>query len=162
MTPDAVRERRPSVVGESLGALRTICRDENEWRRYEMKKLSSIAAVLILSGAIAATAAASLRTYTVGSKKVNGVGNVGGFSATVKNPYKIILYCEGSKALCGAKVVCVRGTKTFTWNRSNLGPGTWNLKRPTWYRLDSCQLKTWVKVGFQTGARVTVQATVRS
>ena len=127
-----------------------------------MKKLLSIAAVLAISGAIAATAAASLRTYIVGSKRVNGVGNVGGFSATVKNPYKIILYCQGSRAVCGAKVVCVRGTKTFTWNRSNLGPYTWNLKKPTWYRLDSCHFRTWVKVGFTTGARVTVQATVRS
>ena len=127
-----------------------------------MKKLSIVVAALILSGAIAATASASLRTYIAGSKRVDGVGNVGGFSATVKKPYKIILYCEGSKALCGANVVCVRGAKTFTWNRSNLGPGTWNLKKPTWYRLDSCHFKTWVKVGFTTGARVTVQATVRS
>jgi hypothetical protein len=127
-----------------------------------MKTLLSIAAALILSGVIAATASASLRTYIAGSKRVNGVGNVGGFSATVKKPYKIILYCEGAKALCGARVTCVRGTKTFTWNRSNLGPYTWNLKKPTWYRLDSCHFKTWVKVGFQTGARVTVQATVRS
>ena len=127
-----------------------------------MKKLLSFAAVLALSGAIAATAAASLRTYIVGSRAVKGVGNVGGFSATVKKPYKIILYCEGSKALCGAKVVCVRGSTTFTWNRSNLGPYTWNLKRPAWYRLDSCHFKVWVKVGFTTGARVTVQATVRS
>jgi len=110
----------------------------------------------------ATAASASLRTYIVGSKRVNGVGNVGGFSATVNKPYKIILYCEGSKAVCGAKVVCVRGTKTFTWNRSSLGPYTWNLKKPTWYRLDSCHFKTWVKVGFTTGARVTVQATVRS
>jgi hypothetical protein len=127
-----------------------------------MKTVLSIAAVMVLSGVIAATASASLRTYIVGSKRVNGVGNVGGFSATVKKPYKIILYCEGSKALCGAKVVCVRGAKTFTWNRSNLGPYTWNLKKPTWYRPDSCHFKTWVKVGFSTGARVTVQATVRS
>jgi len=127
-----------------------------------MKTLSTVTAALILSGAIAATASASLRTYIVGSKRVNGVGNVGGFSATVSKPYKIILYCEGANALCGAKVVCVRGTKTFTWNRSNLGPYTWNLKKPTWYRLDSCHFKTWVKVGFKTGARVTVQATVRS
>ena len=99
-----------------------------------MKRLLSIAAVLILSGVIAATASASLRTYIVGSKRVNGVGNIGGFSATVKKPYKIILYCEGAKALCGAKVVCVRASKTFTWNRSNLGPYTWNLKKPTWFR----------------------------
>jgi len=127
-----------------------------------MKTLLSIAAALILAGVIAATASASLRTYIAGSKRVNGVGNVGGFSATVKKPYKIILYCEGANALCGAKVVCVRGTRTFTWNRSNLGPYTWNLKKPTWYRLDSCHFKTWVKVGFRTGARVTVQATVRS
>jgi hypothetical protein len=127
-----------------------------------MKKLFGIAGVLVLTGVIAATASASLKTYIVGSKRVNGVGNVGGFSATVKKPYKIILYCEGSRALCGANVVCVRGTKTFTWNRSNLGPYTWNLKKPTWYRLDSCHFKTWVKVGFATGARVTVQATVRS
>jgi hypothetical protein len=127
-----------------------------------VKKVVGIAAVVILAGAIAATASASLRTYIAGSKRVNGVGNVGGFSATVKKPYKIILYCEGSRALCGAKVTCVRGSKTFTWNRSNLGPYTWNLKKPTWYRLDSCHFKTWVKVGFPTGARVTVQATVRS
>jgi len=127
-----------------------------------MKKLVGIAAVVTLAGVIAASASASLRTYIAGSKRVTGVGNVGGFSATVKKPYKIILYCEGSKALCGAKVVCVRGSKTFTWNRSNLGPYTWNLKKPTWYRLDSCHFKTWVKVGFTTGARVTVQATVRS
>jgi hypothetical protein len=126
-----------------------------------MKKSLGIAAVLILSGAVAASAAASLRNYTVGSKQVKGVGTVGFFSATVKNPYKIILYCEGHKATCGANVVCHRGTKVFTWNRSNLGPYTWNLKKPTWYRLDSCHFKASIK-SRGNSARVTVEATVRT
>jgi len=126
-----------------------------------MRKSLNIAAVLILSGAIAASAAASLRSYTVGTKQVKGVSSVGSFSATVKKPYKIILYCEGSKASCGAKVVCYRGTKVFTWNRSDLGPYTWNLKKPTWYRLDSCHFKASVRSGAAI-ARVTVQATVRT
>jgi hypothetical protein len=126
-----------------------------------MKKLLSIAAVLILSGAIVATAAASLRHYTVGSKQVKGVGTVGSFSATVKKPYKIILYCEGSKATCGARVVCYRGTKVFTWNRSSLGPYTWNLKKPTWYGLDSCHFKASIRSGANI-ARVVVEATVRT
>jgi hypothetical protein len=126
-----------------------------------MKKSLSCAAALILSGAIAATAAASLRHYTVGTKQVKGVGAVGFFSATVKKPYKIILYCEGYKATCGASVVCKRGTQTFTWNRSNLGPYTWNLKERTWTRLDSCHFKASVKSGAAT-ARVTVEAWVRT
>ena len=120
-----------------------------------------IAAALVVSGAIVATAAASLRTYTVGTKYVKGVGTVGSFTATVKKPYKIILYCEGAKARCAATVACVRGTSTFTWNRSGLTPGTWNLKKKTWYRPDSCRLKATIRSGFNN-ARVTVQATVRS
>jgi hypothetical protein len=127
----------------------------------DMKKLSSIAAVLILSGAIAGTAAASLRTYTVGTKYVKGVGAVGSFKATVNKPYKIVLYCEGVNARCGSNVVCVRGTKTFTQNRTGLTPGTWNLKKPTWFRLDSCRFTATIKSGAKN-ARVTVQATVRS
>lgn len=126
-----------------------------------MKKLLSIAAVLILSGAIAATAAASLRTYTVGTKNVKGVGTVGSFKGTVKKPYKIILYCEGPSARCGANVVCARGTREFTWNRSGLTPGTWNLKKKSWFRMDSCQFKVTVKSGFKDAGMI-VQATVRS
>lgn len=126
-----------------------------------MKKSLSFAAALILSGAIAATATASLRHYTVGSKQVKGVGTVGSFSATVKKPYKIILYCEGNKATCGANVVCKRGAQTFTWNRSNLGPYTWNLKKRTWTRLDSCHFKASVRSGSAT-ARVTVEAWART
>jgi hypothetical protein len=127
-----------------------------------MKKLVSIAAALILSGAIVATATASLRHYTVGSKQVKGVGAVGSFSATVKKPYKIILYCENTKpGTCGASVVCYRGTKVFTWNRSNLGPYTWNLKKPTWYRLDRCHFKASIRSGANI-ARVVVDAVVRT
>lgn len=126
-----------------------------------VKKLLGLAVVLALAGAIAATAAASLRTYIVGTKYVTGVGTVGSFSATVKNPYKINLYCEGPNARCGANVVCVKGTSTFTWNRTGLTPGTWNLKKKTWYRPTSCHFKATIKSGFKN-ARVTVQATVRS
>ena len=125
-----------------------------------MKKLLSIAAVLILSGATAATAAASLRTYIVGTKSVTGAGTVGSFKGTVKKPYKIILYCEGVNARCATKVVCVRGTKEFTQSRSGLTPGTWNLKKPTWYRLDSCRFDVTIRSGARN-ARATVQATVR-
>jgi hypothetical protein len=128
-----------------------------------MKRLLTFAALALLSGAIAATAAASLRQYTVGSKQVKGVGAVGSFSATVKKPYKIILFCEATKpSTCGANVVCYRGSKTFAWNRSNLGPYTWNLKKPTWYRLDSCHFKASVKSGTAGIARVVVDATVRT
>jgi len=127
-----------------------------------MKKLLSLAGVLLLAGAIAATAAASLRRYEVGSKHVKGVGTVGSFSATVKKPYKIILFCETTKpGTCGAKVVCYRGSKVFTWNRSNLGPFTWNLKKPTWYSLDSCHFTASIKSGGDM-ASVVVDATVRS
>src|SRR5437763_17172369 len=113
-----------------------------------MKKCVSFAAALILSGAIAATAAASLRHYTVGSKQVKGVGTVGSFSATVKKPYKIILFCENNKpGTCSAKVVCRRGTKVFTWNRSDLSPYTWNLKKPSWYRLDTCHFTASITSG---------------
>lgn len=126
-----------------------------------MKKLLSLAAVLILSGAIAATAAASQRTYIVGTKYVKGTGTVGSFKGTVKKPYKIILYCEGVKARCATNVVCVRGTKSFTQSRSGLTPGTWNVKKPTWYRMDSCRFTATIKSGARD-ARVTVQATVRS
>lgn len=126
-----------------------------------MKRLLSIAAALTLSGAVAATAAASLRSYTVGTKSVEGVGTVGSFSATVKKPYKIILYCEGYKAACGANVVCVRGTREFTWNRSGLGPYTWNLKKRTWYRMDSCHFTATIKSGARN-ARIVVEATVRN
>lgn len=126
-----------------------------------MKKLFSVVAVLVISGAIATTASAGLRTYIAGTKKVNGVGTVGSFKATVKKPYKIILYCEGVKARCAANVVCVRGATTFTWNRSGLAPGTWNLKKKGWKRLDSCHFKATIKSG-SNDARITVQATVRS
>lgn len=127
-----------------------------------MKKFLSFAAVLLLSGAIVTTAAASLRRYEVGQKEVRGVGTVGSFSATVKKPYKIILFCETTKpGTCGANVVCYRGSKQFTWNRSNLGPFTWNLKKPTWYRLDSCRFKATIKSGGNI-ARVVVDATVRT
>ena len=126
-----------------------------------MKKLFSSAAVLVLSGAIAATAGASLRTYIVGSKYVKGVGAVGTLKGTVKKPYKIILYCQGANARCGAKVACFRGSKEFDWNRTGLGPYTWNLKKKTWFRMDSCQFTTTIKSGFRN-ARMTVQATVRS
>ena len=126
-----------------------------------MKKLSSIAAVLIVSGALAATAAASLRTYIAGTKYVSSAGNTGSLSNTVKKPYKIILYCEGVDARCATSVVCVRGTKEFTQNRSGLAPGTWNLKKRTWYRMDSCRFKATIKSG-PMSARATVQATVRS
>jgi hypothetical protein len=126
-----------------------------------MSRLFSFAAVLILAGAIAATAAASLRTYTVGTKYVKGVGTVGSFKGTVKKPYKIILYCEGVNARCATNVVCVRGSKEFTQSRSGLTPGTWNLKKPTWYRPDSCHFKATIRSGSRN-ARATVQATVRS
>lgn len=126
-----------------------------------MKKLLGIAAVLVISGAIVASAAASLRTYIAGTKYVKGVGTIGSFTATVKKPYKLILYCEGANARCGANLVCVRGTSTFTWNRTGLTPGTWNLKKKTWFRPASCRFKATIKSGFND-ARVTVQATVRS
>jgi hypothetical protein len=126
-----------------------------------MKTFVSVAVALIAAGTIAAGAAASLRTYTVGTKYVTGVGTVGSFSAAVKKPYKILLYCEGPNARCGAKVVCVRGTTKLTWNRSGLAPGTWNLKKKGWRRLDSCHFKATIKSGAKN-ARVTVQATVRS
>ena len=128
-----------------------------------MKKLSSIAAVLILSGAIAATATAgaSLRTYSVGTKYVTGVGTVGSFKGTVKTPYKIILYCEGVGARCSTKAVCARGPQVFTQSRSGLTPGTWNLKKPTWHRMDSCRFTVTIRSGARN-ARATVQATVRS
>jgi hypothetical protein len=126
-----------------------------------LKKLSGIAGVLILSGVIVASASASLRTYIVGSKHVTGVGTVGTLRGTVKKPYKIILYCGGANARCGANVACFRGTKEFDWSRSNLGPYTWNLKKKTWYRMDRCQFTTTIKSGFNQ-ARITVQATVRS
>jgi hypothetical protein len=126
-----------------------------------MKKSLSIAALLILAGAIAATAAASLRTYTVGTKYVKGVGTAGSFKGVVKKPYKIILYCEGVNAQCATKVACVRGAKVFTQNRSGLTPGTWNLKKPTWYRMDSCRFTVTIRSGARD-ARATVQATVRS
>ena len=126
-----------------------------------MKKALSVAAVLIVAGAIAATAAASLRTYTAGTKYVQGVGIVGSFRATVKQPYKLILYCEGVNSRCGANVVCVRGGTSFRWNRSGLAPGTWNLKKKTWSRMARCRFTATIKSGFNT-ARVTVQATVRS
>src|ERR1700751_5807710 len=127
-----------------------------------MKKLSSVVAVLILSGAIVASAAASLKRYEVGSKQVKGVGTVGSFSATVKKPYKIILFCENNKAgTCGAKVVCHRGTKVFTWNRTDLGPSTWNLKKPPWYQLDSCRFTASITSGGNI-ARVVVDAVVRT
>ena len=126
-----------------------------------MKKVLSIAAVLILSGATAATAAASLRTYVVGTKYVKGVGTAGSFTGSVKKPYKIILYCEGVNALCATKIVCVRGTAQFTQSRTGLTPGTWNVKKPAWYRMDSCRFTVTIKSGARD-ARVTVQATVRS
>jgi hypothetical protein len=127
-----------------------------------MKKVLSFAAALILSGAIAATAAASLRHYEVGSKQVKGVGSVGSFSATVKNPYKIILFCEGTNgSTCGAKVVCHRGTRAFYWNRSNLGPYTWNLIKRGWRRLDSCHFRASIRLGGDRG-QVVVDAVVRS
>lgn len=126
-----------------------------------MKRLISVAAVLIIAGGIAATASASLRTYIVGTKFVKGVGTVGSFKGTVKKPYKIILYCDGPNARCGAKVVCMRGTDTVIWNRSALTPGTWNLKKKTWHRMDSCHFKATIRSGSRD-ARVTVQATVRS
>ena len=126
-----------------------------------MKKLLSIAAVLTLSGAIAATAAASGRRYIVGTKYVKGVGTTGSFKGSVKKPYKIILYCEGVKARCGSQVVCVRGTREFTQSRSGLTPGTWNLKKPTWRLLDSCRFKVTIRSGARN-ARATVHATLRS
>jgi hypothetical protein len=103
----------------------------------------------------------SLRTYVVGTKFVKGVGTVGSFKGAVKKPYKIILYCEGVDARCGAKVDCVRGTNVLTQSRSGLAPGTWNLKKPTWYRLDSCRFTVTIRSGARD-ARATVQATVRS
>jgi hypothetical protein len=126
-----------------------------------MKKLSSFAAILILSGAVAAAAAASPRTYIVGTKYVKGVGTVGSLKGTVKKPYKIHLYCEGVGARCATKVVCVRGTETFSQTRSGLTPGTWNLKKQTWFRPDSCHFRVTIRSG-AANARATVQASVRS
>ena len=126
-----------------------------------MKKLLGIAAVLIIAGAIAATASASLRTYRVGTTYVKGLGTVASYKGSVNKPYKIILYCEGVNARCATKVNCVRGTKVFTQTRSGLTPGTWNLKKSTWYRLDSCHFKVTIRSGAKN-ARATVQATVRS
>jgi hypothetical protein len=126
-----------------------------------VKTLVSVAVVLIISGGIAATASASLRTYIVGTKYVKGVGTAGSFKGTVTSPYKIILYCEGPNARCGANVVCVRGTDSFTWIRSGLAPGTWNLKKKTWRRMDRCHFKASIKSGARN-ARITVQATVRT
>jgi hypothetical protein len=126
-----------------------------------VKKLFSIAAVLMLSGAVAATAGASGRRYIVGTKYVKGVGTVGSLKGTVKKPYKIILYCQGVNARCTMNVVCFRGTKVFTQSRSGLKPGTWNLKKPTWRLLDSCRFKVTIRSGARN-ARATVQATLRS
>jgi hypothetical protein len=127
-----------------------------------MKKSLVIAAVLVLSAAIVATASASLRQYEVGKKEVHGVGAVGSFKATVKLPYKIILFCEATKpSTCGANVVCYRGSRKFTWNRSNLGPYTWNLKKRAWKRLDSCTFTASIKSG-SPRASVVVDAWVRT
>lgn len=126
-----------------------------------MKKLVSLAAVLALSGAIAATASASLRTYLVGSKYVHGVGTTASLKGAVKKPYKIILYCQGPNARCTSNTTCVRGSKVFTQARTGLTPGTWNLKKPTWFRPDSCQFKVTIRSGAQH-SYISVQATVRS
>jgi hypothetical protein len=127
----------------------------------DMKRLITIAAVLVIAGGMATAASASLRTYIVGTKYVKGVGTVGSFKGTVKEPYKIILYCEGPDARCGGKVVCVKGTTAVNWNRSGLAPGTWNLKKKVWHRMDSCHFKATIRSGARN-ARVTVQATVRT
>jgi hypothetical protein len=126
-----------------------------------MNKLLSFAALLILAGAITASASASLRTYIVGTKSAKGVGAVASFKATVQKPYKIILFCEGVNTRCSSNVVCLRGTRSFRQTRSGLTPGTWNLKRPIWFRLDSCRFTVTIRSGAAT-ARATVQATVRS
>jgi hypothetical protein len=127
-----------------------------------MRKSLGIAAVLVLAAVVVATASASLRRYEVGSKEVHGVGAVGSFSATVKKPYKMILFCEGTNgSRCGANVVCYRGSRKFTWNRTNLGPYTWNLKKRSWKRLDSCHFTASIKSGGPIG-RVVVDATVRT
>ena len=126
-----------------------------------MKRVLGIAALLTLSGAIAATAAASGKAYIVGTKSVKGVGTTGSFQGSVKKPYKIILFCEGVKARCGSKVVCARGTTMFIQSRSGLTPGTWNLKKPTWHLLDNCHFRVTIKSGAES-ARATVQAEVRS
>jgi hypothetical protein len=127
-----------------------------------MKKTLGIAAVLVLSAAIVATASAGLKNITVGSKEVHGVGAVGSFSATVQKPYKIHLFCEGTNgSTCGANVVCYRGSRKFTWNRTNLGPYTWNLKKRSWKRLDRCHFTASIKLGGPRG-QVVVDATVRT
>lgn len=55
-----------------------------------MKKRLGVAVVLVISGAIVATAAASLRTYTAGTKYVKGVGTVGccHFKATIRSGFR--------------------------------------------------------------------------
>jgi hypothetical protein len=126
-----------------------------------MKKLVSIAAVLVLSGALASTAAASLRTYLVGSRYVKGVGTTVSFKGTVKKPYKIIFYCQGPNARCASKTVCVRGSKVFTQDRTGLTPGTWNLKKASWFRPDSCRFTVTIRSGAEH-SYASVQATVRS
>ena len=126
-----------------------------------MKKLVTFAAVLVLSGAVAATATASLRTYLVGSLHVKGVGTVASFKGTVKKPYKILLYCQGPNARCTSNTTCVRGSKVFTQARTGLTPGTWNLKKPTWFRPDSCRFKVTIRSGAER-SYMSVQATVRS
>jgi hypothetical protein len=135
--------------------------EAQDYDERAMKKLLSLAAVLTLSGALAATAAASLRTYIVGTKYVRGVGTVGSLKGNVKSPYKIILFCEGVNARCGAKVACVRGTSFLTWKRTGLAPGTWNLKKKTWAGLDSCRFTVTIRSGARN-ARATVQATVHT
>ena len=112
-----------------------------------MRTLLSIAAVLIFAGAIVATATASLRTYTVGTKYVTGVGTVGSFNGTVKTPYKIILYCEGASPAVGRRGAFEGLRENSTRTGSGLGPYTWNLKKKGWKGRDSRQFTATIKSG---------------
>lgn len=100
-----------------------------------MKKLLSVAAVMIIAAAIAGFALAG--TFEKSGSLKNGTTS---YSVKINHPKKIILYPEATQVRTSYSIVCLKGTTVSSLSRSFTTPFTRNLLWHIPARQDVCYL----------------------
>lgn len=118
-----------------------------------MKKLLTIAAVLIAAAAVTASAPAST-TGTVKSVRLDAQHPRTAFSLRITQPKKIVLYIGSAKVATVTR--CVKGTTVSTQRRSFTTDGTRNMLWHIQGRQDVCRLSVSATVKGQHGGYVSV------
>jgi hypothetical protein len=107
--------------------------DHDERRRYNMKKLLSMAIAVVVAATIAGFALAG--TFEKSGSLKNGSTS---YTVTVNHPKKITLYPESSQVKTSYSIVCVKGTAVSHLSRSFTTPFTRNLLWHIPARQDVC------------------------